>query len=162
MDSAQHIAHLRIRSWDNGPYKRFYKEAFQKIREAGTAYAVLDLRDNTGGRLEEIQHLYSYLVDKPFQFLQETETKTKIPHVKKFFAPNSGVFDYFLNGLATPFLAVHNLIMSRTENGKRYFKLSYEKMAKPNRLNFKGKVYVLINGVSFSASSILAISHKFG
>jgi hypothetical protein len=46
----------------------FYKESFRKI-ESINQYLILDLRDNGGGRLNEIVDLYSYLADSTFVFL---------------------------------------------------------------------------------------------
>ncbi len=56
----------------------------------------------------------------------------------------------------SPFVAVYNLFKSGKKEGKPYYAFPSAKVRKPDLLNFKGDIYVLINGNSYSASSILS------
>jgi C-terminal processing protease CtpA/Prc len=58
---------MKIRSFNKGDLT-FYKESFRKIDSYKSKTLILDLRDNGGGRLNEID-LYSYLADSTFVFL---------------------------------------------------------------------------------------------
>lgn len=156
LDTTGQTAYMQIRSWTNGPYKKFYEESFAKIDSAGTKTLILDLRDNTGGRLDEIQDFYGYLVDKEYQFVNRAETNTRLPYFKGFFSPNETIVGGAIKGVLTPFLVVHNLLRSSKKDGKLVFKYKSSKIKQPYPHNFKGKLYVLINGNSFSASSILS------
>ncbi|WP_394747829.1 S41 family peptidase [Spongiimicrobium salis] len=156
LDSTGQTAYMQIRSWTNGPYKKFYEESFAKIDSAGTRNLILDLRDNTGGRLDEIQDFYGYLVDKEFQFVNPAEVNTRLPYFKGFFSPNENAVGAVIKGLLTPGLVIHNLLKARKKEGKLVFNYRNAKLKKPHEHNFKGKLYVLINGNSFSASSILS------
>ena len=61
------IAYLKIRSFSNGNYKKFYKESFEKLDSLKTEHLILDLRDNGGGRIAEIDYLYSFLTNENYQ-----------------------------------------------------------------------------------------------
>jgi C-terminal processing protease CtpA/Prc len=47
------------------------------------------------------------------------------------------------------------------KDGKTYYKMKADKPTKPNKDAFQGKVFVLINGGSFSASSIITAKLKY-
>ncbi|PWH82051.1 peptidase S41 [Algibacter marinivivus] len=155
------VAYMKIRSFSNGPYKKFYKESFEKIESAKTEHFILDLRDNGGGRISEIDYLYSYLTDKDYQFIAESEVKTRTPFLKSFMSNTTPNSIKVAGGLLFPIVATHNLLKTRKRDGKIYYKFNkHNKVKKPNKLNYKGKMYVLINGNSFSASSLLSTHLK--
>lgn len=150
------VAYMKIRGFTNGKFKDFYKESFTKIDSAKTQNLVIDLRDNGGGRLSEISDLYSYLTDKEYQFILESEVNSRVPFLKAYMSntiPNSLKA---VVGVLSPLVVTHNLIKTKKKDGKLYYKFKQSKVKEPNPLNFKGKVYVLINGNSFSASSIIS------
>ncbi|MDY7394836.1 S41 family peptidase [Aureibaculum sp. 2210JD6-5] len=156
IDKDSSVAIMKIRGFGNGNYKKFYQESFAKIDAAKTEYLILDLRDNTGGRLEEIDKLYSYLTDKEYQLIKKAEVLTRQPFLTSMLSKNNSVFIKISATLLSPFMAVYNLFKSGKKDGKKYYSFSSSKVKKPNPLNFKGEIYVLINGASFSASSILS------
>lgn len=152
------VAYMKIRSFTNGNYKKFYEESFKKIDSAKSKYFILDLRDNGGGRIAEIQTLYSYLTDKEFQFITESEVNSRLPILKSIMTNTTPTGLKVLSGIFSPIFIVQNLLKTKRKNGKLYYKFKYAKPEDPNPLNFKGKIYVLINGNSFSASSIISTS----
>ncbi len=154
------IAYMRIRGFTRGPYKDFYKESFEKVESLKIKNLIIDLRDNGGGRLSEINNLYSYLTNKDFIFINESEVNSRIPLLKMLMTNTTPSIVKVIAGVLSPVIAVHNLIKTKKRNGKLYYKFRYSKLQKPNPLNFKGKIYVLINGNSFSASSILSTHLK--
>tara|TARA_R110000796_G_scaffold41772_4_gene103611 strand:- start:219496 stop:221082 length:1587 start_codon:yes stop_codon:yes gene_type:complete len=155
------IAYLQVRNFTNGKYKEFYKEVFQKIDSAKSKNLIIDLRDNTGGRLDEIANLYSYLIDENFQFIEKGQTLTRIPFLKAFVSSKSSIFANIVGVLSAPITIPIELMRGSKKKGVVYYKLaSSRKNRKPNDLNFKGNLYVLINGNSFSASSILSTNLK--
>lgn len=154
------VAIMKIRSFKNGDFRTFYKQSFSKIEKYKSTALILDLRDNGGGRVTEIANLYSYLSDSTFVFLDKSEVVSRssllggayfnggsfgVKAVKTIFSPL--IYTYLL-------LAVH-----KDSNGKNY----YDTQTKPQKVknnSFKGKLYVLINGGSFSASSIISSNLK--
>ncbi|QLG45170.1 S41 family peptidase [Costertonia aggregata] len=160
LDAAAEVGYFKIRSWTTGKYKEFYEESFTKLDSANAKYLVLDLRDNTGGRLAEIREFYKYLVDDEFQFVEAAYTKTRLPYLKNYYSGNPDIVSVLAQSLSVPILFTHNILKSSKKDGKLRFNYSYAKKTKPSPLNFKGKIYVLINGNSFSASSILSTNLK--
>ncbi len=150
------VAYMKIRGFGNGNYKKFYEESFAKIDSAKSKNFILDLRDNGGGRIAEIEKLYSYLTDKEFQFITESEVNSRIPILKSVMTNTTPTGLKILSGIVSPIAIVQNLLRTKKKDGKLYYKFKYTKPEAPNPLNFKGKVYVLINGNSFSASSIIS------
>jgi len=154
------VAYMKIRGFSNGNYKPFYKESFKKLDSAKTKNFIIDLRDNGGGRVAEIDYLYSYLTNTNYKFIEDSEVNSRIP-ILKFLMSNSNpnVLKIF-SGLAAPFIMAHNIIKTKKQDDKLYYKLGFSKEKKPKGLNYKGNLYVLINGNSFSASSLLSTHLK--
>ncbi|TXE11879.1 peptidase S41 [Seonamhaeicola algicola] len=150
------VAYMKIRSFTNGNYKKFYQESFAKMDSLQTKNFILDLRDNGGGRIAEIYKLYSYLTDKEYQFILKSEVNSRTPFFKYAFSNTSPISMKIFGGLVSPVILVQNLLRTKKENGKIYYKFKWAKQGKPNPLNYKGNMYVLINGNSFSASSLLS------
>ncbi|SFZ94547.1 Peptidase family S41 [Flaviramulus basaltis] len=155
------VAFMKIRSFTNGNYKKFYKESFTKLDSANTKYLVIDLRDNGGGRIAEIDYLYSYLTNKEYQFITDSEVNSRIPFLKSFMSNTSPNSLKVIGGLLSPIVIAHNLLKIRKKDGKLYYRFNkHTKLKEPNPLNFKGEIYVLINGNSFSASSLISTHLK--
>jgi len=153
------VGYLKIRGFGQGNQKKFYKETFAKIDSAKCKNLIIDLRYNGGGSLDEIENLYGYLALKPFKFINKAETKTNIPTTKAMFSKRGvGFFGGPFRLLGAPGILAYDLLHSKKEDGKRYYKLTKPKLKKLNEHSFKGKIYVLTNGYSFSASSILSVN----
>jgi len=150
------VAYLKIRGFMNGPYKNLYDEFFAEIDTAGCTSIVIDLRDNLGGRLAEIHYLMQYLAKDEFITMTEMESKTRIPRTKSIWSSNNNALFVVLKTIATPFLFTYEQVTSKKKDGIVYHTMKASKPTQPFANAFKGKVYVLINGNSFSASSIIS------
>lgn len=150
------VAYMKIRGFMGRKHKKFYEEVFKEIDSVKAENLVIDLRDNGGGSLAEIAELYSYLADEPFQFLKAGEVNSRVPFLKMAMSNTSSTGTKIFAGVFSPFIAVHNVLKTKKKDGKLYYKFKQSKLAEPKENNFKGDVYVLINGLSFSASSVLS------
>jgi len=151
------VAYLKIRGFGKGNQNKFYKKAFAKIDSAKTEHLIIDLRDNGGGNLDEIENLYGYLALEPFKFLNRAVTKTNIPFTKSTFSKKGvGILGNTFRILGAPGMVAYDLLQSKKVADERQYKLTKLKPQKPRTNNFKGQIYVLINGYSFSASSIIS------
>ncbi len=154
------VAYMKIRGFTTGGYEDFYKESFAKIDSLKTKDLIIDLRDNGGGRLSEIDDLYSYLATEDYIMINPCEVNSRIPFLKMFMSNTSSIGTKVFIGVFSPFLLVHNFLKVKKEDGKLFYKFKQSKKKEHNALGYKGKIYVLINGNSFSASSIISTKLK--
>ncbi|WP_303318003.1 S41 family peptidase [Flavivirga abyssicola] len=157
---AKGVAYMKLRSFTNGNYKKFYKESFAKLDSAKTKYLILDLRDNGGGRIAEIDYLYSYLTKDKYKFIEDSEVNSRVPFLKFLMSNTTPNSLKILSGIVSPIIVVQNLIRTRKRDGKLYYRFRQTKVRAPRPLHFTGHIYVLINGNSFSASSLISTHLK--
>ena len=121
---------------------------------------VLDLRNNPGGRLMEIDYLYSFLVDKPYKFVEDYEVVSRTSKLHVDYFKGGGIIFKTLKIIAAPFYYSINYLKVRKEEDKYLYATRFSKERQPKPNHFDGKLYVLINGGSFSASSIISSKLK--
>lgn len=151
IDSVNRIAHLKVKSFSfhGSNFSRFYKESFHSLKKDSINHLILDLRDNGGGSLKASRDLFSFLTDKPFIFLDTVEAKGR------FMEGNN-----FLNKLRYPFNWMNNLLFIHKKDNKYLVKVKGTKELKPKSNAYLGDMYVLLNGLSFSASTLLSANLK--
>lgn len=71
------------------------------------------------------------------------------------------VFTSILSAPGYPFFLAGNYLLSSKKDKKYYFREFASRATKPKENAFKGKIYVLVNGASFSASSIISAKLKY-
>lgn len=154
------IALLKIKAFKEGCFRKFYEQSFAEIKKRKIKTLIIDLRNNGGGRLNEIVNLYSYLADSSFVFLQKSEVVSKASLFEGAYF-NKGSFPVkIVKAVFSPFVYAYLLgTVHKDENGLNYFATD-TKLHSIHKNAFGGKLYVLINGGSFSASSILSSNLK--
>jgi C-terminal processing protease CtpA/Prc len=150
------VAIVKIKIFQNGNFEGFYDETFTALDSLKTKTLIIDLRNNFGGRLDEIDYLYSYLIDENYILINKSETNTRFPILKSLMSNSNSFGTKIFVGLLSPGLATADLLNVSKKDGKLYRKFKSAREQEPKPLNFKGKIYVLINGNSFSASSVLS------
>ncbi|TXE17514.1 peptidase S41 [Psychroserpens burtonensis] len=150
------VAIVKIKGFQNGKFEDFYDDTFTIVDSLKTQTLIIDLRNNFGGRLEEIDYLYSYLTDENYTFINKSESNTRFPILKSLMSNSNSLGTKVFVGLLSPGLAIADILRVSKKDGKLYRSFNSSKEQEPKLLNFKGKVYVLINGNSFSASSVLS------
>jgi hypothetical protein len=137
------IADLKINRFggraNNKDLGAYIRESFGEIDKKKSQALVLDLRDNGGGADELGKLLLSFLIHEPFQYYD----------------------DLVLNGLQFEFQkyspqkrTMPAAMMERQSNGKyRMVKHPNWGIQQPSTPGFAGKVFILINGNSFSTTS---------
>lgn len=154
------VAILKIRGFKKGKYRKFYKESFTEIKKKNTKTLIIDIRNNGGGHLSEIVHLYRYLADSTFIFLKKSEVVSRASLFEGAYFNKGSVAVKAIKAVFSPFVYGYLLVnVHKDKNGKNYFATE----TKPQQIKknaFDGKLYVLINGGSFSASSIISSNLK--
>lgn len=160
LDQDSTTAYIKVKSFSREYSDEFYKKTFSKIKDAGSEYLIIDVRNNYGGSLYEINNLYSYLSDKPFTLIKPSQvTSRDIPLRTNYFRKSSPL-DYVLKSIAYPSYFFAQAFSTYKKDGKVFYKMKADKPTKPKKDAFLGKVFVLINGGSFSASSIITAKLK--
>lgn len=137
------FAVLKIRSFYKSD-KAFFKAAFEKISQSNHSNLLLDLRQNTGGNRSAAVELTKHLVDTAFGYsiLQPKLTTKK-------YLNRRGKHYLFL---ATLKYNLGNFYKGRKTALGREFRYNYRPTVKNN---FNGKLYVLTDGFTASASTMV-------
>jgi hypothetical protein len=148
------VAKVRIPSFTGDRYPRWIEDTFRTLREKGTKTLIIDLRSNGGGEDAYGVMLVSYLIDKPFHYVDRVTVKTitwsfedhwdakrldaeQRAQIRKCLTPNPDG-GYFVS---------EELQDSLGEK-------------RPAKYRFPGDVIILIDGATFStAADICAVSH---
>ncbi|MDX1350087.1 MAG: S41 family peptidase [Putridiphycobacter sp.] len=137
------IALIDIDAFERSKFKRFYKTVFESIAENNITNLIIDLRNNGGGYFPHGNELLTYLIDGdiPFKIIRNDKKVKKSDYLK---------MPYFSKLTKRLFNVIPN---KNNTAGKQETIINY-KTKKKNF--FRGKVYVLINGGSFSMSCYVA------
>lgn len=135
---------LRIKEFGYKDHERLHKSIFDDLKQKNALNLVIDLRNNSGGRSDIVIDLMKYLVPKSFHFTRKTEGVVD--------------FDTFISLIKSG--NPDSLILSNFPH-KRFSREHFgNKAFKPYPDVFNGKVFLLINGGTFSSAALLASSLK--
>ncbi|WP_294299975.1 S41 family peptidase [uncultured Chryseobacterium sp.] len=160
LDQDSTIAYIKVKSFSSDYSAKFYQKAFTKIKKAGSSYLVIDIRNNYGGSLQEINNLYAYLSPEPYTLIRPSQVTSATSPLKTNYFRKTGFLPYVLKTLAYPAFFFGQTFSTYKKDGKFYYKNKADKPSRPSKYVFTGKVFVLINGGSFSASSIFSAKLK--
>lgn len=127
-------------------YDKFLKKSFAELKDKGIENLVIDLRGNEGGNEDWGIELYKFLARNPFRYYESLSVcKMRMANFKEQLP--------FLVRVLKPFIGP----------GRKSFKLlvhKWLKTQKPKKDAFRGKVYLLLDGQSFSVTTELASKAK--
>ena len=153
------VAYIKIKSFSGTYSKKFYKETFATLKKAKTKYLIIDIRDNLGGSLAEINNLYTYFAKEKFKFIKDIEVSSRTSILSTDYLSNFPTFTKPLGVISYPLYMMFSVISTKKKDGKFYIKDLFPSK-KPKTNAYKGETYVLINGSSFSASSVISAKLK--
>jgi hypothetical protein len=153
IDSSLHTAIIVLNTFSNGEglhLKTFLKRSFKTIKEQQVKNLILDLRSNGGGDVTMYVKLTRYLRNTKFKVADTSYAKAKnlapySRYIKQGFFNNVGLF----------------FLTKKQRDGNFHFGYWERHNYYPTTENhFDGKVYVLINGPTFSASTLFCNAVK--
>lgn len=129
------IAILKIKTFSSSILRKRYKQnfrksirkIFQRLDSTKTTKLILDLRGNLGGESTNGNYLLSYLVEKPFKMLEWTDMARRNHRTGE---------------------------ERRIQNKGLYWRIRMAK--KWNKTRYKGKLFAIIDGGSFSCTGIVS------
>lgn len=143
------IGVLRLQSFPTLKFWKFYRKVFKYARKHNLEHLVLDLRDNGGGLVFNAGHLMGYLADTPIEMDMYHKGG------KPSFLPQTEGKDKAWRGTTRLFTHVPKRFGIRTVKNDTFFNINYKnKVREKNR--FRGQLYVLTNGQTFSSSVIVS------
>ena len=125
---------------------------FKEIKKQKAANLIIDIRQNIGGYRINAINLYSFLTNKPFkQRTSESVIVKKLPYK-----------NYIIHTLSDYSKFFEMYFSSAKKENERWILTEDHAQAEmiPYKKPFKGKVYVLIGGNTFSAASAFALNAK--
>jgi hypothetical protein len=135
---------LAISGFTKGNLRTFFRRSFKKIRNNHTKNLVIDIRGNGGGDISKYVALTKYIRNTPFKVSDTAYSIAKsfgpyTRYIKSGFFNNIGLF----------------LLTKKRSDGKYHFGYWERHSFRPKRnIHFNGNVFVLTNGLTFSASSL--------
>ncbi len=153
IDSNINTAVITLNTFSNGGgrhLRTFIQQSFSRIKKQEINNLVLDLRGNGGGDVNMSVLLTKYLRNTPFKVADTAYA------VAKNFCPYSKYIKQgWLSNIGLWFVS------KKRQDGNAHFGYWERHWFKPKQKNhFDGKIYVLINGPSFSATTIFCNAVK--
>jgi len=147
------VAEIRLRYFVGDSFPHWIEDTFKMLRDKGTRTLIIDLRGNGGGEDMYGAMLVSYLTDKPFRYFDHIDVKTFTPsfmeHTDLHLDEQTLVR---LREMMIPNPAGGFLVSAKLHRGVAE--------QQPGQYPFLGKVFVLIDGGTFStAADFCAVTH---
>lgn len=149
IDSSGTFAVLKLNSFSKGHLRNFYRRSFRTLNQSGIKDLVIDIRANGGGEIGNAVALSRYIRSSPFKVADTAVA------VSRTLAPyGSHITQHFFNNLGLLFFT------HKKRDGQYHFGYWERHVFHPNHNLFSGNVYVLINGYTFSASTLFCNAVK--
>lgn len=153
IDTALQTGLMTLNTFSNSPrlqLRRFFRRSFRAMRKQELRHLVLDLRGNGGGDVNISSLLTRYVRNSPFGIADSVYSRSK-----NFHPFTQRVRMGFFSNLALIFLT------RKRDDGMYHFGYWERHRYKPKEKNhFNGKTWVLINGPTFSASTLFCNAVK--
>lgn len=150
LDYDSNMAVLTINKFTGGRLRSFLRRSFKELRKNNTKNLVIDLRANGGGDINKSALLTRYIRDSKFKVADSAYAISQ-----KFGPFNHFISHSFFNNIGLLF------VTKKGSDGNYHFGFWENHVFKPKRRNhFDGKVFILINGLTFSASALFTNAVK--
>jgi hypothetical protein len=150
IDTSLRTAYMRVSTFSGGQLRSFFRRAFRQLDKDSIQHLVIDLRENGGGSIGVSNRFTRYITDHPFKVADTVAAKSRRFRYGHYIHPT---WIYWLT---------MQLTSHKKKDGLYHFGF-YERHAfKPvHNHAFKGQVYILQGGFTFSAAAMF-VSHVKG
>ncbi|MEP7228987.1 MAG: S41 family peptidase [Ginsengibacter sp.] len=141
---------MTINTFTKSHLHHFFKSSFRRVRKEKIENLIIDIRANGGGDIDNYVLLTKFLRNTPFKVADTAYA------VSKNFRPYTRhITSGFFNNLGLLF------VTRKKQDGKYHFRYWEKHRFSPKQKNhFDGQVYVLTNGLTFSASTLFCNAMK--
>lgn len=148
-DSSSKTAYMRVSTFSGGKLRPFFRRSFKEIKGKNIQNLVVDVRDNTGGKVSLGILLTKYLINTSFNFADTVVANT---HTFKYTTYLQPPYIYDIAALFTS---------RKKKDGLYHFSFLEKHAFQPRRnTNFHGNIYILQDGFTFSAGSLFVSKLK--
>lgn len=149
IDTTAGLAYMRVATFSYGKLNRFFKNSFSILEQENIPNLVIDLRENTGGRIGYAVKLAQYLTDSSFRVADTAAAISRSMPYGKYIHPS---FSYRV---------LMRFTTKKKADGKFHF-TSLEKRTYTPRRNqhYDGNIFILQGGFTFSAAAMLSSTLK--
>lgn len=156
IDAESDVAVLRIGSFNwksTSHYHRFLKKSFRTIEREDVQTLVIDIRDNTGGKADRAEIIYSYLNGSPINMPEYIIAKQSEISRERNHKIYRGLTRFIINNFYKKNEEVQHFRTMINMKDAEVDTFFYKDPEPPsNKYRFKGDVLLLMNGKSGSAS----------
>jgi hypothetical protein len=144
IDTVAHTAMMDLGSFGRGyGLRRFYRNSFRALHKLNISYLIIDVRGNGGGSVTNSTLLSRYIAQENFKVADSLYAIRKGSSYQKY------IEDHFWNRLFISFFT------RKKKDGNYHFGYFERHFFKPrNHHNYKGQVYIMTGGNSFSATTL--------
>lgn len=146
IDTSNEYAVMTLNSFTGGRLPSFYRKSFRQLRKRHIPNLVIDIRNNGGGNVSNYTSLTRYIRETPFRVCDTMTSNTNgLGSYRRYFK------DGLLNSMILFFVS------KKEDDGNYHFRYWEKHNFRPRKKNhYRGNVYVLISGPTFSASTLFA------
>jgi len=146
IDSIGRFAYMKLNTFSEGRLRRFFKKSFKQLHQKRIDNLIIDLRYNGGGDVALSTLFTQYLTRKPFRV---ADSAFNTAHSLK---PFTKYYDYG----KTKNWGLY-MMSSKAKDHRYHVKVYERKFFKPlKRYHYDGKIYIIVSGPTFSASTLVA------
>jgi len=138
------IAILQIKSFTYTDYLSFHKELFKSLHQRNIKDLIIDIRNNGGGSDYICIDFLKYLMNDNFYFTKKDEGVVDLK-----------IFNSWLSQKESD-----KINLSRIEHKSYTIMYDANKLNRPYKDSFKGRIHLLFNGGTYSAASLFAVALK--
>jgi hypothetical protein len=141
-------------SFNKSNFRKFFKESFEELKDKNTQHLILDLRNNGGGNLMACNRLFRYLYNQPHIFNGRAYMNHSYFHSIKY--EDTSPILKAAKIITLPISLITGIFLTHKDSVGKYGFLPTTSFKKPLENVFQKDLIILINGYSFSATSLLS------